>query len=79
VKRISGSIVVVVMVVLVVCVAIARAWRPASAGASLPTWNGQAPILSSALATPVAGPLAAMSVLLYGPGPEAYLPLVVKP
>jgi hypothetical protein len=79
VKRISGSIVVVVLIVIVVSVAVARAWCPAAAGASPSTWGGQTPASSSTLATPVAGHLAAISVLLYVPGPEVYLPMVVKP
>ena len=75
-KRNRGSIVIAALLVVVLAMAFARAWRPAAASPAPPLCTG-AP-LSRIEPTPVAGTLAALSVLLYVPGPEVYLPLVLK-
>ena len=71
-----GSIMVATLLVVVLAMALASAWRPAAASPA-PPQHTDAP-LPRIEPTPVAGPLAAMSVLLYVPGPEVYLPLVLR-
>ena len=75
-KRNRGSIAIAALLVVVLAMALARAWRPVAASPAPPLRTG-AP-LPRIEPTPIAGPLAAMSVLLYIPGPEVYLPLVLK-
>jgi hypothetical protein len=75
-KRNRGSIMIAALLVVVLAMALARTWRPAAASPAPPS-QVDAP-LPRIEPTPVAGPLAAMSVLLYIPGPEVYLPLVLR-
>jgi hypothetical protein len=76
-KHSRGSIMIVALLVVVLAMAFARAWRPAEASPAPPSrTDAPQPLI---VTTPVAGTLAAMSVLLYIPGSDAYLPLLLSP
>jgi hypothetical protein len=66
------------LIVVIAIVAFARAWRPAAPDDAPHLW-AQSPLPTvSPLPPPVAGSLATTSLLVYLPGPDLFLPLVLR-